>query len=245
MCMMVSAVGVPSIITDDPIARTSLPVISIFSYTSRNSCPVSIRVPEWQRGGDECHTVVPIPGGRLLRHWDTNEWSSGKEAHATCLPIFLKILRKCLILNKSYPIHSFIHFLASQPRVRFSLLNDFLPFPPAIHQASRIPFLRPGSCMREQSGFFIEIFATIFVLQGSVVNPTPKVIQYLIIFKKVHLVYILVSKIPVVDHISVEYRFFSLQFPENFVSGMRVFSTGPHKCWSHVMTNVSIPEVNM
>ena len=26
---------------------------------------------EWQRGGDDCHTVVPIPGGRLLRHRDT------------------------------------------------------------------------------------------------------------------------------------------------------------------------------
>ena len=26
---------------------------------------------EWQRGGDEGHTVVPIPGGRLLWHRDT------------------------------------------------------------------------------------------------------------------------------------------------------------------------------
>ena len=26
---------------------------------------------EWQRGRDECQTVVPIPGGRLLRHKDT------------------------------------------------------------------------------------------------------------------------------------------------------------------------------
>ena len=26
---------------------------------------------EWQRGGDECHTMVPMPGGKLLRHRDT------------------------------------------------------------------------------------------------------------------------------------------------------------------------------
>ena len=32
------------------------------------------------------------------------EWLSGKETHATCLPIFFKIFRKCLILKKCYPI---------------------------------------------------------------------------------------------------------------------------------------------
>ena len=48
-----------------PIARTSRPVISIFCYASRNSCPVRVF-------RDECHTVVPIPGGRLLRH---RSWS--------------------------------------------------------------------------------------------------------------------------------------------------------------------------
>ena len=31
------------------------------------------------------------------------QWPSGKEAHAACLPIFFKIFRKCLILNKCYP----------------------------------------------------------------------------------------------------------------------------------------------
>ena len=65
--MMRSAVGVhPSLRT------TSRPVISIFSYTSRNYHPVSVRVSEWQRGGDECHTVVSIPSGRLLQHRDAN-----------------------------------------------------------------------------------------------------------------------------------------------------------------------------
>ena len=50
------------------IARTSHPVNSIFSYTSRNSCLVMPAFSKWQRDGDECHTVVPIPGGRLLQH---------------------------------------------------------------------------------------------------------------------------------------------------------------------------------
>ena len=52
--------------------------------------------------------------------------------------------------------------------------------------------------------------------------------QYLIVFRKIHLVYKLVSVIPVVDHISIEYTVdFPLQFPGNFVSGMCLFSTGP------------------
>ena len=45
-----------------PEGRTSRPVISIFSYTSRNSC--SFR--EWQV--EMSVTVVPIPGGRPLWH---------------------------------------------------------------------------------------------------------------------------------------------------------------------------------
>ena len=51
------------------IARTSRPVIYIFSCTSRNSCLLSASVFRMtERGGDECHTVVPIPGDRLLWH---------------------------------------------------------------------------------------------------------------------------------------------------------------------------------
>ena len=39
-------------------------------------------------------------------------------------------------------------------------------------------------------------------------SPTEtNVTQYFIVFRKVHIVYILVSKIPVVHHISIEYRF--------------------------------------
>ena len=53
-----------------PIVRTSRPVISIISFTSRNSCPVSINVFR-MTGGDECHTVVAIPGDIRLRHRDT------------------------------------------------------------------------------------------------------------------------------------------------------------------------------
>ena len=52
-----------------PIARTSHPVISMFSYTTRNFCPVNFS--KWQRGRDKCHTVVPIPGSKLLRYRDT------------------------------------------------------------------------------------------------------------------------------------------------------------------------------
>ena len=56
------------------IARTSRPVIFIFSYTSRNSCrsAPSIAFSEWERSGDECNTVVTIPGGKSLRHRVTN-----------------------------------------------------------------------------------------------------------------------------------------------------------------------------
>ena len=49
-----------------PIARTSRPVISIFSYTSRNSCSVSVRVFRMNREAELNVTVVPIPGGRVL-----------------------------------------------------------------------------------------------------------------------------------------------------------------------------------
>ena len=54
------------------IARTSRPGIPIFSHTSRDGWPFS----EWQRGGDECHTVVPIPGGWVIRHRDTKVGST-------------------------------------------------------------------------------------------------------------------------------------------------------------------------
>ena len=66
MCMVRSAVRVQPW---GACAGTSRPVSSIFSYTSRNSCPV--RVSRIQRGGDECHAVATIPGGRLLRCRDT------------------------------------------------------------------------------------------------------------------------------------------------------------------------------
>ena len=55
-----------------PYTQTLRPVISVFYYISRNSCPVSIRaLSEWERGGDECHTVDPIMVSRLLQHSDT------------------------------------------------------------------------------------------------------------------------------------------------------------------------------
>ena len=54
-----------------PIVRTSRPVISIFSYTSRNSCPICFSVFKWHRDGDECRALAPIPGGRHLRPRDT------------------------------------------------------------------------------------------------------------------------------------------------------------------------------
>ena len=54
-----------------PIARTSHPVISIFFKCKEISVPAASAFSEWQRGGDECHTVVPIPGGWLLRHRNT------------------------------------------------------------------------------------------------------------------------------------------------------------------------------
>ena len=55
-----------------PWLRTILwsPVISIVFYTSINFCPVSVSVfglAERRR----CHTVVPIPGCRKVRHRDT------------------------------------------------------------------------------------------------------------------------------------------------------------------------------
>ena len=46
------------------VARNSQPVISIFCYTSRNSCPISVSV---FRMTERRRWVVPIPGGRLLR----------------------------------------------------------------------------------------------------------------------------------------------------------------------------------
>ena len=49
----------------------------------------------------------------------------------------------------------------------------------------------------------------------------------MIVFRKVHVVYILVSKIPAVDHISIEYRFFLYNFLKTLFSGMCLFSTGP------------------
>ena len=52
----------------------SHPAISIISYNSRNSCPISIS--EWQRGGDECHS-----SSNLRRQSSTTQgyksWSHG------------------------------------------------------------------------------------------------------------------------------------------------------------------------
>ena len=52
-----------------PIARTSRPVISIFSYTSRNSCPVRVSVFENDREAEVSVTVVPNAEGRLLSRY--------------------------------------------------------------------------------------------------------------------------------------------------------------------------------
>ena len=62
------------IIIPIPITRNSLPVFPPFLQ----EVPVrsAKMFSEWQRGEDECHTVVPIPGGRLLRHRDTNVGST-------------------------------------------------------------------------------------------------------------------------------------------------------------------------
>ena len=49
------------------IVRISRPVIFIFS---RNSCLMSVGVFRMrERGRDDCHTVVSIPGVRFLWHW--------------------------------------------------------------------------------------------------------------------------------------------------------------------------------
>ena len=48
------------------IVRVSRPVIFFFSYASRNSNPVSVFRMTWRRRW-VLH-MVPIPGGRLLRH---------------------------------------------------------------------------------------------------------------------------------------------------------------------------------
>ena len=47
--------------------RISLPLISIFSYTSRNFCPVSVSVFKMTET-EMSVTVVPILGGKLLLH---------------------------------------------------------------------------------------------------------------------------------------------------------------------------------
>ena len=51
------------------IARTSRPVISIFLTTQK--IPIQSAFSEQQRGRDERHSVVPIPGSRIIRHKDT------------------------------------------------------------------------------------------------------------------------------------------------------------------------------
>ena len=51
-----------------PISRTSRPVISIFSYNSRNSCPVASVFSEWQRSEDKSHS-----GSNLRRHTSTTQ----------------------------------------------------------------------------------------------------------------------------------------------------------------------------
>ena len=48
------------------IAQALYPVISIFSYTSRNSCPVRVSVFQNNREVEMSVTVVPVSGGRLL-----------------------------------------------------------------------------------------------------------------------------------------------------------------------------------
>ena len=46
----------------------SCPVSTIFSYTSTNSRPVSVKSFQNDREAEMSVTVVPITGGRLLRH---------------------------------------------------------------------------------------------------------------------------------------------------------------------------------
>ena len=41
------------------------------SFLRPQEIPVWSAISEWQRGADECHIMVPISGGRLLRHGDT------------------------------------------------------------------------------------------------------------------------------------------------------------------------------
>ena len=62
--------GVPAgrcLIIIHSIARTSIPMISISSYTSRNSCSISFGVFIMIEA-EISVIVVPIPGGRLLQH---------------------------------------------------------------------------------------------------------------------------------------------------------------------------------
>ena len=66
------------------IARISHLVISIFSYTSINSCPSASAFSEWQ--AEMSVTVVPIPGSIVLRHriqkllpWNDKCLNSGGE----------------------------------------------------------------------------------------------------------------------------------------------------------------------
>ena len=58
-----------------PIARTLCPWFS--SFLTPQEIPVwsASAFSEWQKGRDECHTVVPIPGGWLLRNGDKKNWS--------------------------------------------------------------------------------------------------------------------------------------------------------------------------
>ena len=49
-----------------PYTRTSLPVISILSYTSRNSSPVRVSVFRMTESRRKSGPVVPISGDRLL-----------------------------------------------------------------------------------------------------------------------------------------------------------------------------------
>ena len=56
------------VITIHRMTRSSGPEIPIFSYTSRNSCPVSISVFRMTEKRRWMSKLVPIPGGRFLRH---------------------------------------------------------------------------------------------------------------------------------------------------------------------------------
>ena len=61
----------PSIITGEHVELVREPRIQWFlSFLTPQEIPVRSAFSN-DKGGDVCHTVAPIPGGRLLRHSDT------------------------------------------------------------------------------------------------------------------------------------------------------------------------------